>query len=112
MGKRGKIFWRYGRSTDFVTWLITVLVDLDWGLAIGLLMMVNSIFQMLARAKVTDLGQSPNGDNKNYIDQEKGGVEYPGVKVIKMDTALFFGSKDRFFDKIASYFKVKKPNLA
>jgi MFS superfamily sulfate permease-like transporter len=110
--KHLKNFWKLGRDSDFLIWCITfsvtVFVDLDWGLMIGVVATVNTIFQILARGKLNELGRAP-GTNE-YIDAEKGGVEYPKIKVVKLESALFFGSKDRFYERVGEYFRKPTPS--
>jgi len=110
--KRAHSFWKYGRETDFVVWVVTTAVtlfaDLDWGVMIGLLMTVNMVFRLLANAKLTDLGRMPGSEE--YVDLEKGGIEFPGVKIVKMESPLFFGSKDRFYEAITKSFSEQSHN--
>jgi len=73
----------------------------------GVVATVNTIFQILARGKLNELGRAP-GTNE-YIDVEKGGVEYPRVKVVKLESALFFGSKDRFYERVGRHFREPVP---
>lgn len=105
MGKQSKKcgdFWKFGRRDDFVTWFATlcttVFVDLDYGLLVGLLSTVHSVFLRLNQAKLTTLGKVQ--DTQFFDDVSKGLTEYPGVKVIRLNSPLFFGSKDQFYNQV------------
>ena len=100
----GKMYWRLGKTSDFLIWLLTLLatifLDLDYGLLIGLAFTIHSVFDRLARAKLTIQGRLPG--TKQYIDinENDQAVELRGVKVVRLDTALFFGSRERLYDFI------------
>jgi len=95
-------FLRFGRKDDFLTWLVsllsTVLIDLDWGLLLGLLMTVHSVFLRLNQAQLTTLGKVSN--TQFFDDLAEGTSEFPGVKIIRLNSPLFFGSKDRFYKEV------------
>jgi MFS superfamily sulfate permease-like transporter len=95
-------FWKFGRKDDFITWLVTllvtVLVDLDWGLLIGLLMTIHSVFLRLNQSKLTTLGKVQG--TQFFDDVTRGLVEFPGVKIFRLNSPLFFGSKDRFYAEV------------
>eukprot|EP00041_Stephanoeca_diplocostata_P022590 m.540772 g.540772 ORF g.540772 m.540772 type:complete len:738 (-) comp22103_c1_seq1:269-2482(-) len=99
--KKCQQFWRLAKS-DFIVWLVTLLVtvvvDLDWGLLVGLVVTVHTVFQRLSYSKFSVLGRVGKTTHYDYID--KGGQEYPGVKIIRLESPLFFGSKDRFYEHV------------
>lgn len=69
---------------------------------IGFVVTIHTVFDRLARAELTVQGRIPGG--KNYVDVSKypEAIEHRGVKVVRLDSALFFGSRDRL------YYYVKK----
>eukprot|EP00039_Didymoeca_costata_P005224 m.79708 g.79708 ORF g.79708 m.79708 type:complete len:738 (+) comp12725_c0_seq2:204-2417(+) len=102
--KEGRLYWRIGKKSDFLIWcctlLATIFIDLDWGILVGLLVTIHTVFDRLARAKLTVLGRFP--ETNIYVDTSlhDDAVEHRGVKIIKLDTALFFGSRERLYDFI------------
>ncbi len=109
--REGRHYWRVG-SEDFVIWLVTlaatVLIDLDWGVAIGFLVTIHTVFHRLARAKLKVLGRDPSSPGgKSYVDVAEfpDAAQHRGVKVLRLDTALFFGSRERLYDFVKTLIK-------
>ncbi|XP_077529287.1 prestin-like [Haemaphysalis longicornis] len=96
-------FWRVSRIDGniwMVSFLATVLVDVQFGLIIGILFSLLTLIYQIKRPKACLLGSIPNTDF--YVPVKDYGVaaEIPGVKVFHFGGPIHFANSDYFRSEV------------
>lgn len=91
--------WRTSKY-DYAIWLVTcastVLVDVPWGLVIGLLFSVSTLIYRSQSSELHLLGQVRNTGIYEDVHTYRDAKETDGVQVFRFDGPLHFASVDNF----------------
>lgn len=106
-------FWRLSKL-DAMVWLITFLtvtiVNIDIGLAAGLLASVGALFCRSQKPYTCLLGRMPNTDLYLDIKRYRGAEELPGIKIFHYCGGLNFASKNLFRETLFRKVGFLKPS--
>ncbi|XP_069043463.1 solute carrier family 26 member 10 isoform X2 [Lepisosteus oculatus] len=96
--------WRVSKI-DFAVWLVTwlsvVVLNVDLGLAIGV---VFSMMTVICRTQRTDcfvLGRASNTEIYRPIEQHSKCYEVPGVKILSYNGPIYYGNRSFFRDAMS-----------
>jgi len=89
---------------DGMVWLTTflavVLLDIDYGLGLGVAVSLIWVLIMGQRPEVCQLGQVPNTDIFLDINRYQAASEVPGIRIVQVAGGLHFANKDHVRRKI------------
>jgi solute carrier family 26, other len=89
-------FWRHSRL-DGIVWVIVflsvVLIDIDYGLLIGVLLSVGAIFLQGLKAYTCLLGNVPSTDLYLDINRYRAAKQIVGIKIIHYQGAINFATR-------------------
>jgi solute carrier family 26 protein len=89
---------------DGMVWLITflavVLLDIDYGLGLGVAVSLIWVLIMGQRPEVCQLGHVPNTDIFLDINRYQAASEIPGIRIVQVAGGLHFANKDHVRRKI------------
>ncbi|KDR19089.1 prestin-like isoform X2 [Zootermopsis nevadensis] len=95
--------WRQS-PFDGMIWLTTflavVLLDIDYGLGLGVALSLICVLIMGQRPKVCRLGQVPNTQIYLDINRYQAASEIPGIRIIQVAGGLHFANKDHVRRKV------------
>ena len=91
--------WKVNKN-DFTTWIIAALVcifaDIAYGLIFGVLVSLISVINQSQRGWVSVLGKTHMEDLYLDKDEYAGVHEIPNVKIIRMESSLYFATAENF----------------
>ncbi|CAG2068943.1 unnamed protein product, partial [Timema podura] len=95
--------WRLS-PFDGMVWLVTflsvVLLDIDYGLGIGVALSLLCVIIMGQRPKVCRLGHVPSTNIYLDITRYQAALEIPGISIIQVAGGLHFANKEHVRHKI------------
>lgn len=95
--------WRKSRS-DGIVWLCTflsvILIDIDYGLFIGIALSLTSVIIMGQKPKMVRLGHVPGTDIYLDLNRYHAAMEVKGICIIHIAGGLHFANKDYFYKKL------------
>ncbi|XP_076685648.1 prestin isoform X4 [Andrena cerasifolii] len=98
-----KKFWKLDR-TDGVIWGVTfgtvVLLDVEYGLLIGIVLCIGKLILFSVNPYTCTLALVPGTELYLDIKRYKGAVELPGIKIFHYSGSLNFASRQQFRDKV------------
>ncbi|KAH9521111.1 hypothetical protein DERF_004787 [Dermatophagoides farinae] len=102
-----KIFWLISRL-DGAAWMITflsvIILDIDYGLIIGIISAILVILIKLAFPRISILAHLVSTEIYLEKDSYNNLLEYPGVKIYRFCSPLFYLNVDSFKEKIIDSF--------
>ncbi|XP_028849254.1 solute carrier family 26 member 10 isoform X2 [Denticeps clupeoides] len=91
--------WRVSRI-DFAVWLVTwlsvVVLNVDLGLAIGVVFSMMTVICRTQRAGCSVLGRASNTEIYRPIDNHSKCYEVPGVKILTYNGPIYYGNRSFF----------------
>ncbi|XP_056589312.1 solute carrier family 26 member 10 [Triplophysa dalaica] len=91
--------WRISRI-DFMVWLVTwlsvVVLNVDLGLAIGVVFSMMSVICRTQRASCSVLGRAANTEIYRSINNHNKCYEVPGVKILTYNGPIYYGNRSFF----------------
>ncbi|XP_036448253.1 solute carrier family 26 member 10 [Colossoma macropomum] len=91
--------WRVSRI-DFMVWLVTwlsvVVLNVDLGLAIGVVFSMMTVVCRTQRAGCSVLGRASNTEIYRPIDNHNKCYEVPGVKILTYNGPIYYGNRSFF----------------
>ncbi|MCJ8741484.1 hypothetical protein PDJAM_G00071200 [Pangasius djambal] len=91
--------WRVSRI-DFVVWLVTwlsvVVLNVDLGLAIGVVFSMMTVICRTQRANCSVLGRASNTELYRPINNHNKCYEVPGVKILTYNGPIYYGNRSFF----------------
>ncbi|KAJ8397051.1 hypothetical protein AAFF_G00011050 [Aldrovandia affinis] len=91
--------WRVSKM-DFVVWLVTwlsvVVLNVDLGLAIGVVFSMMTVICRTQRADCSVLGRASNTEIYRPIEQHSKCYEIPGVKILTYNGPIYYGNRSFF----------------
>ncbi|KAI4896534.1 hypothetical protein NFI96_010307 [Prochilodus magdalenae] len=91
--------WRVSRI-DFLVWLVTwlsvVVLNVDLGLAIGVVFSMMTVICRTQRAGCSVLGRASNTEIYRPIDNHNKCYEVPGVKILTYNGPIYYGNRSFF----------------
>ncbi|XP_042563520.1 solute carrier family 26 member 10 [Clupea harengus] len=91
--------WRVSRI-DFVVWLVTwlsvVVLNVDVGLAIGVVFSMMTVICRTQRAGCSVLGRASNTEIYRPVDNHNKCYEIPGVKILTYNGPIYYGNRSFF----------------
>ncbi|XP_074835926.1 solute carrier family 26 member 10-like isoform X2 [Carettochelys insculpta] len=91
--------WRISRI-DFavwvVTWLAVVVLNVDVGLAVGVVFSMMTIICRTQRAECVALGRAANTEIYRPVQRHSKCLEIPGVKILAYHAPLYYGNRGLF----------------
>ncbi|KAK2825487.1 hypothetical protein Q7C36_019414 [Tachysurus vachellii] len=91
--------WRVSKI-DFLVWLVTwlsvVVLNVDMGLAIGVVFSMMTVICRTQRANCTVLGRASNTEIYRPINNHNKCYEVPGVKILTYNGPIYYGNRSFF----------------
>ncbi|XP_051518185.1 solute carrier family 26 member 10-like isoform X1 [Myxocyprinus asiaticus] len=91
--------WRISKI-DFMVWLVTwlsvVVLNVDLGLAIGVVFSMMTVICRTQRASCSVLGRAANTEIYRSIDNHNKCYEIPGVKILTYNGPIYYGNRSFF----------------
>ncbi|XP_064155201.1 solute carrier family 26 member 10 isoform X1 [Anguilla rostrata] len=95
--------WRISKM-DFVVWLVTwlsvVVLNVDLGLAIGVVFSMMTVICRTQRADCSVLGRASNTEIYRPIEQHSKCCEIPGVKILTYNGPIYYGNRSFFREAV------------
>ncbi|XP_036358676.1 sulfate transporter isoform X1 [Octopus sinensis] len=89
---------------DFGVWLVsflgTVILDVDYGLAVGVIFSLLTVLARSSRPYSCLLGQLPNTDIYRDVSVYPSAVQINGVKIFRFEASLYFANAENFKHRI------------
>lgn len=89
---------------DFAIWLVaflgTALLDVDYGLGVGVGFSLITVLGRSSRPYSCLLGQMPNTDIYRDISVYRSASEIPGIKIFRFDSSLYFANCENFRSRL------------
>ncbi|ODM98762.1 Prestin [Orchesella cincta] len=107
-------FPKYWRNSTLhgIIWLAsfsaTVLLDIEYGLAAGLLLSTVILLWRSNRSEVSILGSYANSDLYIDVNSNENIQELPGIKIIKYTGSLNFATIDKFMERVSTIVDIQK----
>lgn len=102
--------WRYSKVEGAVflaTLLATLLLGVQWGLAVGALLGIAAFLWFSSVPRVTRVGSMDDGDSFRSIDREEVEVDTMPVLVVRIDRSIYFGNasycENRILEEVARH---------
>uniref|UniRef100_A0A3Q2EHZ1 Solute carrier family 26 member 10 n=1 Tax=Cyprinodon variegatus TaxID=28743 RepID=A0A3Q2EHZ1_CYPVA len=96
--------WRVSKL-DFmvwvVTWLSVVVLNVDLGLAIGVVFSMMTVICRTQRAECSVLGQASNTEIYRPLENHSKCYEVPGVKILMYNGPIYYGNRSFFREKMS-----------
>nr|XP_015823359.2 solute carrier family 26 member 10 isoform X2 [Nothobranchius furzeri] len=96
--------WRISKL-DFmvwvVTWLSVVVLNVDLGLAIGVVFSMMTVICRTQRADCSVLGQASNTEIYRPVEKHSKCNEVPGVRILTYNGPIYYGNRSFFRDKMS-----------
>ncbi|KAI2810169.1 hypothetical protein BLOT_001327 [Blomia tropicalis] len=100
-------FWRISKldgTVWFVTFSSVIILDIDLGLIIGISISIFSLLIRLAIPRMNWLGQFATTEIYAEIDAYRDLSSYPGLKIVRFGSPLFYLNVEVFKDRIMAEF--------
>ncbi|XP_052823905.1 sulfate transporter isoform X3 [Octopus bimaculoides] len=85
---------------DFGVWLVsflgTVILDVDYGLAVGVIFSLLTVLARSSRPYSCLLGQLPNTDIYRDVSVYPSAVQINGIKIFRFEASLYFANAENF----------------
>ncbi|KAK3578531.1 hypothetical protein CHS0354_025239 [Potamilus streckersoni] len=98
-------YWRMNKY-DFVIWLVSflcsVILDLPLGLMCGIFISLFSVIIQSQRSKIFTLGKALSDEMYLPVENHDYVFEIPRVKVVRLESALYFATAENFREKVYS----------
>ncbi|XP_013394220.1 solute carrier family 26 member 6 [Lingula anatina] len=97
--------WRISKF-DFAIWTVTflavVLLNVDWGLIVGVGFSLVTVVFRTQWPRSSVLGRCPNSEI--YVDTKtyKNTIQDPGIKIFRFESSLYYANAERFSHKLYS----------
>ncbi|KAG7471877.1 hypothetical protein MATL_G00102650 [Megalops atlanticus] len=95
--------WRVSKM-DFVVWLVTwlsvVVLNVDLGLAIGVVFSMMTVICRTQRADCSVLGRASNTEIYRPIENHSKCYEIPGVKILTYNGPIYYGNRSFFREAV------------
>ncbi|KAG1961412.1 solute carrier family [Pimephales promelas] len=92
-------FWRVSKI-DFMVWLVTwlsvVVLNVDLGLAIGVVFSMMTVICRTQRASCSVLGRAANTEIYRSINNHNKCYEVPGMKILTYNGPIYYGNRSFF----------------
>ncbi|XP_014893373.1 prestin-like [Poecilia latipinna] len=96
--------WRISKL-DFmvwvVTWLSVVVLNVDLGLAIGVVFSMMTVIYRTQRADCSVLGRASNTEIYRPLENHSKCYEVPGVKILTYNGPIYYGNRSFFREKMS-----------
>nr|XP_033794026.1 solute carrier family 26 member 10 [Geotrypetes seraphini] len=96
--------WRVSK-TDFavwvVTWLAVIILNVDMGLAVGVIFSMMTIMCRTQRVQCSVLGRATNTEIYRPILQSNKCNEIPGLKILAYNAPIYYGNRNFFKDAMS-----------
>ncbi|CAL8078988.1 unnamed protein product [Orchesella dallaii] len=104
-------FWRNSTLHGIIwltTFLATVLLDIEYGLAAGILLSTVILLWRSNRSEVSILGSYANSDLYIDINSNEHVQELSGIKIIKYTGSLNFATIEKFMERVSKIVDIQK----
>ncbi|XP_053311746.1 solute carrier family 26 member 10-like [Spea bombifrons] len=96
--------WRISK-TDFsvwvVTWLAVVILNVEVGLAVGVVFSMMTVVCRTQRAQCTVLGRAVNTEIYRPLEKNDKCFEIPGLKILSYNSPIYYGNRDIFKEEMS-----------
>ncbi|XP_072306055.1 solute carrier family 26 member 10 isoform X2 [Eucyclogobius newberryi] len=96
--------WRVSKI-DFLVWLVTwlsvVVLNVDLGLAIGVVFSMMTVICRTQRAGCSVLGRASNTEIYRPLEKHNKCYEVPGVKILTYNGPIYYGNRSFFRDEVS-----------
>ncbi|KAG8452546.1 hypothetical protein GDO86_004364, partial [Hymenochirus boettgeri] len=91
--------WKISR-TDFsvwvVTWLAVIILNVEVGLAVGVVFSMMTVVCRTQRAQCSVMGRAVNTEIYRPVQQNDKCFEIPGLKILSYSSPIYYGNRDLF----------------
>lgn len=84
----------------FVTFVAVILLNVNWGLMIGVAFALLTVIFRSQWAESTCLGNIPGTPDYKGLDHYREASEVPGVRVYRFDAPLYFANAELFLSRL------------
>ncbi|XP_063808390.1 solute carrier family 26 member 10-like [Pseudophryne corroboree] len=106
--------WRISK-TDFsvwvVTWLAVVILNVEMGLAVGVVFSMMTVVCRTQRAQCSVLGRAINTEIYRPVQQHDKCYEIPGVKILSYNSPIYYSNKDIFKETMSRIVGLTQENI-
>ncbi|KPP72213.1 solute carrier family 26 member 10-like, partial [Scleropages formosus] len=92
----GPLFYFLPKVVWLVTWLSVVVLNVDLGLAIGVIFSMMTVICRTQRADCSVLGRASNTEIYRPIENHSKCYEVPGVKILTYNGPIYYGNRSFF----------------
>uniref|UniRef100_A0A8C5LKD2 STAS domain-containing protein n=1 Tax=Leptobrachium leishanense TaxID=445787 RepID=A0A8C5LKD2_9ANUR len=96
--------WKISK-TDFsvwvVTWLAVIILNVEVGLAIGVVFSMMTVVCRTQRAQCSVLGRAVNTEIYRPVEQNDKCFEIPGLKILSYNSPIYYGNRDIFKEAVS-----------
>ncbi|KAG6920455.1 solute carrier family 26 member 10, partial [Chelydra serpentina] len=104
--------WRISRI-DFavwvVTWLAVVVLNVDVGLAVGVVFSMMTVICRTQRAECMVLGKAANMEIYRPVQRHSKCFEIPGVKIVAYHAPIYYGNRGFFREALSRLLGLSRP---
>ncbi|XP_053869016.1 solute carrier family 26 member 10-like [Malaclemys terrapin pileata] len=104
--------WRISRI-DFavwvVTWLAVVVLNVDVGLAVGVVFSMMTVICRTQRAECMALGKAADTEIYRPVQRHSKCFEIPGVKIMAYHAPIYYGNRDFFREALSRQLGLSQP---
>ncbi|XP_063283708.1 solute carrier family 26 member 10-like [Pelobates fuscus] len=96
--------WKISK-TDFsvwvVTWLAVVILNVEVGLAVGVVFSMMTVVCRTQRAQCSVLGRAVNTEIYRPVEQNDKCFEIPGLKILSYNSPIYYGNRNIFKEAVS-----------
>ncbi|XP_062247268.1 solute carrier family 26 member 10 isoform X2 [Platichthys flesus] len=93
--------WRISKMVWLVTWLSVVVLNVDLGLAIGVVFSMMTVIFRTQRAGCSVLGRASNTEIYRPLEKHSKCYEVPGVKILTYNGPIYYGNRSFFREEMS-----------
>ncbi|TKS77584.1 Solute carrier family 26 member 10 [Collichthys lucidus] len=97
----GPLFYFLPKMVWVVTWLSVVVLNVDLGLAIGVVFSMMTVICRTQRAGCSVLGRASNTEIYRPLENHSKCYEVPGVKILTYNGPIYYGNRNFFREEMS-----------
>ncbi|CAG07427.1 unnamed protein product, partial [Tetraodon nigroviridis] len=97
----GPLFYFLPKMVWVVTWLSVVVLNVDLGLAIGVVFSMMTVICRTQRAGCSVLGRASNTEIYRPLEKHSKCYEVPGVKILTYNGPIYYGNRNFFREEMS-----------
>uniref|UniRef100_A0A8D0AX75 Solute carrier family 26 member 10 n=1 Tax=Salvator merianae TaxID=96440 RepID=A0A8D0AX75_SALMN len=97
----GPLFYYLPKAVWVVTWLSVVVLNVDLGLAVGVVFSMMTVICRTQRAECSVLGRAADTEIYRPVKYNSKCFEIPGVKILSYQAPIYYGNRSFFRDALS-----------